>query len=142
MQKFIVTIDCGSEPCSCEYHVAVECDSIEELYSGLMDAAKARVKFRKEREQPQYNNKDDSWLSLYEAWKQEDKASQYPIICGTTFDIDALIYFKTDYDKGKSKTTITINEQPDIQTFDQWFEEHKHTVTQSIYWEYNHGNNG
>jgi hypothetical protein len=133
LQKFIVTFYEGGEPSSWEYHVAVQCESIEELYSGLMDAAQRRVKFNEECKRPTWPDKMDinEWTAVYKKWENADKQAKYPIVCGSQFDIDSLID-QDHKDIGPQRVIVYhINENPDIKTLEQWFEEHKYTINEN-----------
>jgi hypothetical protein len=123
MARFIVTISWGDESCCGETYIAVECESIEELYSNLMDAAKRYADF-KNAEDPKsfgFNN------PMYEANNKLEKELRYPVICGSKFDMNSLIDVDVSEPDNKFKV---IDYNFSFETLDEWFRHHKDIINE------------
>jgi hypothetical protein len=106
MARFIVTISWGDESCCGETYIAVECESIEELYSPKSFG---------------FNN------PMYEANNKLEKELRYPVICGSKFDMNSLIDVDVSNPDNKFKV---IDYNFSFETLDEWFRHHKDIINE------------
>jgi hypothetical protein len=124
MEQFVVTVTVGEEYVySADVFIAVECDSLEELYTQLTDAIKVYAKRKKDvLDSAVYENLD---------------SCRFVSVCGSNFDLEHFVWVQNEVVRSSKRRPLEVSEvhalEPQIMSLSQWFEAQKRIVWHSSY---------